>query len=188
MELSRGLIAVREILYSLGEDPSREGLKDTPKRVVNSWLELYSGYDKDPGTLLTTFTDINGYDQIIICKDIEIYSMCEHHMLPFFGKAHVAYLPKNKVIGLSKLPRLVDMYARRLQIQERIGQQVTEALMKYLDPLGAACIIEAVHMCTRMRGVNKQESKMVTASVTGCFREDISVKSELMQLLGMTSL
>ena len=141
------------------EDPNREGLLDTPSRVAKSWDEIYSGYNKNPEDLLTVF-EAGTYDQIVLLKDIEIFSMCEHHMLPFFGVAHVAYIPGTKVIGISKLARLVDMYARRLQIQERIGEQVTAALMQYLQPKGAACIIEASHMCMRMRGVNKQNSKI----------------------------
>jgi len=176
---------LKEILHRLGEDPSREGLYDTPKRVVRSWSELYAGYKQDVASLFTTFVDTNGYSQIVICKNIELYSMCEHHMLPFFGKAHVAYIPGKKVIGLSKLARLVDVFARRLQIQERIGQQVTEALMEYLQPEGAACIIEATHMCMRMRGVNKQQSTMTTSSLTGSFLDDATVRAELLQLIAL---
>jgi GTP cyclohydrolase IA len=173
---------IRETLKYLGEDPNREGLIDTPKRVVKSWGEIYSGYEKDPKDLLTTF-DSDGYDQIVVLKDIELYSMCEHHMLPFFGKAHVAYIPNGRVIGISKLARLVDLFARRLQIQERIGQQVTNALMEYLDPKGAACIIEATHMCMRMRGVAKQNSIMITSSMTGVFMTKPETRNELTQLI-----
>ena len=173
---------INKIIQAIGEDPNREGLLDTPKRVVKSWSEIYSGYAKDPKDLFTTF-DSDGYDQIVLLKDIELYSMCEHHMLPFFGKAHVAYIPNGRVIGISKLARLVDLYARRLQIQERIGQQVTNALMKYLDPLGAVCIIEATHMCMRMRGVAKQNSVMTTSSMTGVFMTAPEARNELMQLL-----
>lgn len=169
-------------LIAIGENPDREGLLNTPERVVRSWNELYSGYDKDPEGLLTVF-DAGTYDQIVLLKDIELFSMCEHHMLPFFGVAHVAYLPDKHVIGISKLARLVDIFARRLQIQERIGEQVTEALMKYLKPKGAACIIESVHMCMRMRGCSKQNSTMVTSSMKGTFLHDISAKQELMTLI-----
>jgi len=183
MELSRKREAIKTIIEAIGENPDREGLIKTPDRIINSWSEIYSGYNVDVSTLFTTFTDTLGYDQIIICKDIEVYSMCEHHMLPFFGKAHVAYLPNEKVIGISKLARLVDAYARRLQIQERICQQVTQTLMTYLQPLGAACIIEATHLCMRMRGCNKQESRMVTSSLRGVFLEDGRAKQELMQLI-----
>lgn len=171
-----------EILESIGEDPKREGLLKTPHRVVKSWQEIYGGYTQDPKSVFTTF-DAGSYDQIVLLKDAEIYSMCEHHMLPFFGKVHVAYIPNDKVIGISKLARLVDIYARRLQIQERIGQQVTDALMAYLKPKGAACIIEATHMCMRMRGVAKQNSTMVTSSLTGVFYDKQEAREELMQLI-----
>ncbi len=172
---------IRQLQY-IGEDSEREGLKDTPDRIVKSWSELYCGYNKTPFDILTTFS-ADGYNQIVLLKDIEIYSMCEHHMLPFFGKAHVAYIPGKTIVGISKLARLVDIYARRLQIQERIGEQVTDALMKYLNPLGAACIIEAVHMCMRMRGVSKQESIMSTSSLKGAFFKNASARTELMQLI-----
>lgn len=173
---------VHSILEALGEVPTREGLIDTPKRVVKSWAEIYKGYSQNPKDILTTFSS-DGYNQIVLLKDIELYSMCEHHMLPFYGKAHVAYIPNGKVIGISKLARLVDIYARRLQIQERLGEEVTKALMEHLQPLGAACIIEATHMCMRMRGVSKQNSTMVTSSMKGVFMDDASAKQELMTLI-----
>jgi GTP cyclohydrolase I len=169
-------------LKCIGEDPNREGLQKTPERIIKSWEELYAGYWEDPADLLTVF-ETGTYDQIVVCKDIELYSMCEHHMLPFFGVVHVAYLPDKYLIGLSKLARLVDIFARRLQIQERIGEQVTQALMKYLKPRGAACIIEAVHMCMRMRGCSKQNSTMITSSMKGTFLYDESAKQELMTLI-----
>lgn len=169
-------------LSAIGENPLREGLMDTPRRVLKSWGELYKGYAQDPKDILTTFS-AGEYDQIVLLKNIELYSMCEHHMLPFFGVAHVAYLPSTKVIGISKLARLVDIYARRLQIQERIGDQVTTAIMNLLDARGAACVIEATHMCMRMRGVSKQNSVMVTSSLRGVFAEDKSAKEELMLLI-----
>jgi len=179
----------KEILHNLklqltyiGENIDREGLLDTPKRVIKSWEEIYSGYGRDPKDIMTTFTS-EGYDQIILLKDIELYSMCEHHMLPFFGKAHVAYIPDKKIVGISKLARLVDIYARRLQIQERIGEQVTQALEDYLKPKGVACIIEAVHMCMRMRGVSKQESTMCTSSMKGAFFTSAGARIELMSLI-----
>jgi GTP cyclohydrolase I len=173
---------ILEILESIGEDPKREGLVKTPHRVVESWNEIYAGYNQDPKSVFTTF-DSDGYDQIVLLKDAELYSMCEHHMLPFFGKVHVAYIPNKRVIGISKLARLVDIYARRLQIQERIGQQVTKALMQYLQPKGAACIIEATHMCMRMRGVAKQNSTMVTSSLKGVFYDKQEAREELMMLI-----
>jgi len=173
---------IRYTLAAIGEDPDREGLLNTPKRVIKSWNELYAGYKQKPEDVLTTFA-ADGYDQIVLLKDIEMFSMCEHHMLPFYGKAHVAYIPGDKVIGISKLARLVDIYARRLQIQERIGEQVTTALMEILKPKAAACIIEASHMCMRMRGVSKQHSTMVTSSLKGVFMTDASAKAELFTLI-----
>lgn len=173
---------VRQQLVFIGEDPDREGLLDTPKRVVKSWKELFCGYTQKVENILTVFSS-EGYDQIIFLKDIELYSMCEHHMLPFIGKAHIAYLPDKKIIGISKLARLLDMYARRLQIQERIGEQITTALMDALQPKGAACIIQAQHLCMQMRGVSKQNSIMSTSSMKGIFLTDASAKSELLNLL-----
>jgi len=173
---------IQDQLQFIGEDINREGLIDTPKRIVKMWGEIYAGYKKNPADLFTTFKT-DGYDQIVLLKNIELYSMCEHHNLPFFGKAHVAYIPGNRVVGISKLARLLDIYARRMQIQERIGEQVTNDLMNYLEPRGAACIIEATHMCMRMRGVGKQESTMVTSSLKGVFLSDASARSELMQLI-----
>ncbi len=172
---------IRQLQY-IGEDPEREGLKETPNRIVRSWSELYKGYNQNPADIMTTFA-ADTYDQIVLLKDIELYSMCEHHMLPFFGKAHVAYIPKKRVVGISKLARLVDIYARRLQIQERIGEQVTSALMNYLKPQGAACVIEAVHMCMRMRGVSKQKSIMGTSSLKGAFFTSTGARIELMGLI-----
>lgn len=170
------------ILEYIGEDPKREGLVDTPKRVINSWQEIYGGYTKDPKDLLTVF-DSDGYDEMVILKDIEMYSTCEHHMLPFYGKAHVAYIPNGRIIGISKLARLVEIYARRLQVQERIGEQVVKALMKYLNPKGAACVIEAKHMCMCTRGINKQNSIMTTSSVKGVFYDKPETRQELMALI-----
>ena len=181
MGLSEDLIQC--VLRQLGEDPDREGLRNTPSRVVRSWSELYGGYKIDVSTIFTTFVDVHGYSQIVICKDIELYSICEHHMLPFFGKAHVSYLPDKKVIGLSKLARLVDIYARRLQIQERIGEQVTDALMQHLKPKAASCIIEATHLCMCMRGCSKQDSTTITSSMKGEFLKDAAMRAELLQLL-----
>ena len=185
-ETKKKTYSIKESIISqleyIGEDPTREGLLRTPERIVNTWNELYKGYLQDPKDIFTTF-EAEGYDQIVLLKDCEIYSMCEHHLMPFFGKAHVAYLPDKKVIGISKLARLVDIFSRRLQIQERIGQQITDTLMKYLQPKGAACIIEATHLCMRMRGVSKQNSIMITSSMRGVFLKDTTAKSELIQLL-----
>ena len=173
---------IARMLEYIGEDPNREGLLDTPKRIVKSWDELFAGYNQDPKGLLRHF-DAETYDQIVLLKDIELYSMCEHHMLPFTGIAHVAYIPDKRVIGISKLARLVDIYARRLQIQERIGEQVTGFLMKELGAQGAACIIEASHMCMRMRGCSKQRSTMVTSSLKGLFFDKPEARQELMLLI-----
>lgn len=172
---------IRSLQY-IGEDVNREGLIDTPRRIVKSWKEIYSGYNQNPSDLMTTFTN-DKHDEIVLVKNIEMYSMCEHHMIPFFGKAHIAYIPDKKLIGLSKLARLIDLYSRRLQIQERIGDQVTNALMEYLAPKGAACIIEATHMCMRMRGVEKQNSVAVTSSMKGAFLDKPAARAELMQLI-----
>ena len=171
-----------EQLRYIGEDPNREGLEETPKRIVRSWEELFSGYKKDPAEVFKYF-DSDGYDQIVLLRNIELYSTCEHHALPFFGEAHIAYLPHKKVIGISKLARLLEVYSRRFQIQERIGEQVTSAIMKYIDARGAACIIEAQHLCMMMRGIGKQNSVMVTSSLKGVFLEDPSTKEELMRLI-----
>lgn len=173
---------VQDQLAYIGEDPHREGLVDTPKRIVKMWDEIYGGYKQHPKDVLTVF-DADGYDQIILLKNIELYSTCEHHMVPFFGKAHIAYIPGEKLIGISKLARLLDIYAKRLQIQERIGDQVTDALMEYLKPKGAACIIEACHLCMRMRGVEKQNATMVTSSLRGAFLDKPEARAELMQLI-----
>lgn len=173
---------IRRQIEFIGEDPNREGLIETPKRIVSSWKELFVGYNMRPEKLIKTF-DRETYDEIVLLKDIQLYSMCEHHMLPFVGKAHVAYIPNKRVIGISKLARIVDCYARRLQIQERIGTQVTNFLMQNLLPLGAACIIEAEHYCMRMRGCSQQDSTMITSSLKGAFKEKPEARAELMELI-----
>ena len=167
---------IKRILQYLGEDVNREGLKETPERVIKSWETLYSGYRQKPGDIFKTF-DSGNYDQMVILKDIEFYSMCEHHMLPFFGKVHIGYIPEDKVVGASKMARLVEVFARRLQIQERMSQQITEAMLKYLCPEGCGCVIQAQHLCMTARGVEKQSSVFITSSVQGSFLED-SVKEE----------
>jgi len=166
----------------IGDDPRREGLEETPERIIRAWSEIFSGYHKDPADIFKTFS-AGGYDEIVLLKDVELFSTCEHHMLPFYGKAHIAYIPDGKVIGISKLARLLDIYAKRLQIQERIGQQVVGDLMTFLRPKGAACIIEATHLCMRMRGVEKQNSIMTTSSVAGAFYNDHRARYELMNLI-----
>lgn len=173
-------------LKLIGEDPEREGLKETPMRSAKAWKFLTCGYNRDPAEVMKQF-DSDGYKQLVLLKDVEIFSLCEHHLLPFVGRAHIAYIPDGKVLGVSKLARVVEIFARRLQIQERLGEQVTAALMEHLQPTGAACIIEASHLCMQMRGVEKQHSKMITSSLKGIFLEDSpgghSARAELMQLV-----
>lgn len=170
------------ILQYIGEDPTREGLKDTPKRVIKSYNELFGGYKQDPSELLTVFED-GACDEQVILKGIEFVSHCEHHMLPFYGTAHVAYIPDKRVIGVSKLVRLLEVYSNRLQIQERLCQQVTDSLDVHLTPKGSACIIEAKHMCMMCRGVRKQGSVMITSSLTGIYKSDPAARMELMSLI-----
>jgi GTP cyclohydrolase I len=173
------------ILEYIGEDTDREGLKDTPKRIIKSWEKLYGGYKQDPKKLLTTFKTPNNYDEMIILKDIEFYSTCEHHMLNFSGFAHIAYIPNDKVIGVSKLARLLEIYARRLQIQERLTKQITDFLMNELNAKGAGCILEAQHLCTSARGIEKQKSKMITSSLDGVFRKKPEVRMEFLNLINL---
>lgn len=173
--------AVKSLLRYIGEDLNREGLKETPARVVRSYRELFSGYDQDPASLLKTFED-GACDEMVLLKGIELVSFCEHHMLPFLGEAHIAYIPDKRIVGVSKLARLLEVYSRRLQVQERLTTQITEALDLHLKPLGSACVIEAQHLCMVCRGVQKQHSKMITSSLTGVFRKQ-EVRSELLQLL-----
>jgi GTP cyclohydrolase I len=162
---------LREILNRLGEDPSREGLLATPARVEKSIAFLTKGYDEDPTKILRGALFDEDYDEMVIVKDIEMFSLCEHHMLPFFGKVHVAYVPKGKVIGLSKIPRLVEVFARRLQIQERLTRQIADAIQEAIAPQGVGVVIEARHLCMMMRGIEKQHSSTVTSAMVGCFRQ-----------------
>ena len=174
---------IKALLEYIGENPKREGLLETPKRIRKSWDRLFGGYKKDPKELLKTF-DKETYDQMVVLKDIEFYSTCEHHMLPFAGKAHIAYIPSKKVIGVSKLARLLEIYARRMQIQERIGEQVTSFLMKELNAKGAACVLEAQHFCMTSRGVEKQNAKMVTSSLKGAFLKEPETRQEFFSMIG----
>jgi len=176
--------AVRTLLAEIGEDPSREGLARTPERVRRMYDELTAGYHVDPDGLMNGACFTVDYDEMVVVRDIEFFSLCEHHLLPFIGKAHVGYLPRGRVIGLSKIPRIVDMYAQRLQVQERLTVQVADFLMEQLEPKGVACVIEATHLCTMMRGVRKQEATMVTSSMTGTFRRDARTRAEFMGLIG----
>jgi GTP cyclohydrolase I len=179
--------AIRTLLAELGEDPSRAGLEGTPDRVRRMYAELTEGYATDPETLLNGAAFEVDYDEMVVVRDIEFYSLCEHHLLPFFGRAHVGYLPRGRVIGLSKIPRIVDMYAHRLQVQERMTQQVATFLMERLDPKGVACVVEATHLCTVMRGVRKQEATMVTSAMLGTFRADARTRSEFLTFIGRTA-
>ena len=162
---------LREILGRFGEDPSRDGLLATPSRVEKSMAFLTKGYSEDPATILRGALFDEDYDEMVIVKDIEIFSLCEHHMLPFIGKAHVAYIPNGKVIGLSKIPRLVEVFARRLQIQERLTRQIADAIHDAIEPQGVGVVIEARHLCMMMRGIEKQHSSTVTSAMVGCFRQ-----------------
>ena len=170
------------ILEYIGEDPNREGLKETPKRVVASWNKIYGGYKQDPSKILKVFKD-DSCDEMIVLRDIEFYSTCEHHLLPFSGKAHIGYIPNGQVVGISKLARLLEIFSRRAQIQERIGEQITKALMSTLKPQGCGVVLEAQHSCMTSRGVEKQNSVMVTSSMKGCFMES-GVKSEFLRMIG----
>ena len=177
---------VKAILEHIEPDQKkglREGLKNTPKRVVESWDEIYSGYDKNPKEILNATFNGEGYDGIVLLKDIEFYSTCEHHLLAFTGKAHVAYIPTDKIVGISKLARLVEVYAKRLQNQERITTQVADALIDHLKPLGAAVIIEASHSCMGCRGVKKNHAIMTTSAMRGVFFDKAEARAELMQLI-----
>ena len=177
--------ALQSMMKAVGDDPHREGLRASPQRILRSWQRLYGGYQLKPEDVLTTFEEkeLFPHNQIILLKNIEFYSTCEHHMLPFFGKAHIAYLPSNRIVGISKLARILEIYARRLQLQERIGHQVTQALMTHLNALGAACVLEAQHFCMIARGVEKQNSIMVTSSLRGTFLKNPQTRAELMALI-----
>lgn len=175
---------VNGILQAIGENPEREGLLDTPKRVVKSWNDIFSGYKTDPEAVLSTRFDSDGYSQMVVLKDIELFSMCEHHMLPFVGKAHIAYIPGKKVVGLSKLARLVECFSRRLQIQERLTDQIAHAILDHLGASGVGVMIEAKHFCMSMRGVNKQHSVMRTSCLLGLIKESSSARMEFLKLIG----
>jgi GTP cyclohydrolase I len=174
---------IRQLLAGLGEDPSREGLVDTPKRLERSLRFLTSGYATDVDAMLNNALFTVDYNEMVIVKDIDFYSLCEHHLLPFFGKCHVAYIPNGKVVGLSKIPRLVDIYARRLQVQERLTNQIANTLLEKIDPLGVAVVTEATHLCMAMRGVEKQNSVAVTSAMLGAFRNDARTRSEFLNLI-----
>ncbi len=170
------------ILQGVGEDPRREGLLKTPERAAKAWHFLTQGYRQDPMAVMRSAVFTEAYSEMVLVKDIEIYSMCEHHLLPFFGKAHIAYIPDGRIVGLSKLPRVVDIYARRLQVQERLTVEILDCVQEALRPLGAAVVIEAQHMCMMMRGVEKQNSSTTTSAFTGEFRQE-STRMEFLDLI-----
>jgi GTP cyclohydrolase IA len=178
--------ATTEILLAVGENPEREGLQRTPERVARAYEELLSGYRTDPAKLINDAIFNVEYNDMVIVRDIEFHSLCEHHMLPFVGRAHVAYIPNGKVIGLSKIPRIVDMFARRLQVQERMTHQIADFLNEVLHPQGVAVVLEGVHMCSMMRGVKKHESSMTTSAMLGTFREDSITRAEFMSHISRT--
>ena len=177
---------VRQMLEELGEDPKREGLERTPNRVAEALAFLTNGYKKDIKKELNGAVFNEKYSEMVIVKDIDFFSMCEHHMLPFFGKAHVAYIPNGKIIGLSKIPRIVEVFGRRLQVQERMTQQIADTLYDALNPMGVGIVIEARHMCMMMRGVEKQNSVATTSAMLGVFRDDVKTRQEFLTLIGRT--
>ena len=172
--------AILQLLKAVGENPEREGLKYTPKRVGRMYSELLSGYHVDPDALINGALFNITYDEMVLVRDIEFYSLCEHHILPFMGRVHVAYIPDGKVIGLSKIPRIVDMYARRLQVQERMTRQIADYLRDLLKPQGVAVVVEAVHLCSMMRGVKKHDARMTTSAMHGAFRANLATRQEFL--------
>ncbi len=181
-EIDHGAIedAVRQILKAIGEDPTREGLQRTPERIARAYEELLAGYRTDPVELINHALFDVDYDDMVLVRDIEFFSLCEHHMLPFIGRAHVAYIPKGKVLGLSKIPRIVDLFSQRLQVQERMTRQIADFLCSSLDPLGAGVVVEALHMCSTMRGVKKHDARMTTSTMVGSFRTNPATRQEFL--------
>ncbi len=171
-----------KLLEEIGEAPQREGLKDSPERIARSYKKLFGGYDQEPEKIITTF-DGENYDEMIICKGIDFYSTCEHHMLPFYGKAHIGYIPNKKIIGLSKLPRIVEIFSRRLQNQERLTMQIAQSLFKLLEPKGVGVVMEGKHFCMMARGVEKQNATMTTSSCKGLFKQDPKTRNEFLKLI-----
>jgi GTP cyclohydrolase I len=176
--------AVYKTLKNIGEDPDRDGLRRTPERVARMYDELTAGYHIDPKKLINDALFKVEYNEMVIVKDIDYYSLCEHHLLPFFGKVHIAYIPKGKVVGLSKIPRIVEMFARRLQVQERMTQQIADFIEEVLHPLGVAVVVEGAHMCSMMRGVKKANATMITSALSGAFKENQKTRSEFMEHIG----
>jgi GTP cyclohydrolase IA len=178
VESTRGIIL--ELIKAVGEDPEREGLRNTPDRVARMYTELLSGYKADPARIINSALFNINYDEMVLVRDIEFYSLCEHHMLPFIGRAHIAYIPAGKVIGLSKIPRIVDMYARRLQVQERMTRQIADFVQATLEPQGVAVVVEAMHLCAMMRGVKKHDARMTTSAMHGAFRANLATRQEFL--------
>lgn len=184
-ERARAEDAVRELIHWIGDDPEREGLKDTPRRVADAFMEYFQGYEECPETYLDrTFEQVGGYDEIVLLRDIPFHSHCEHHIAPIIGKAHVAYLPRERVVGISKLARVVQAYAKRLQVQERLTAEIADCIQKILDPHGVAVVIEATHACMTCRGVETPGVVMTTSRMMGAFREDEKTRQEVMKLIG----
>jgi GTP cyclohydrolase I len=177
--------ATRTILHSVGEDPERDGLQRTPQRVARMYAELLAGYGIDPQALINGALFDVDYEEMVVVRDIEFSSLCEHHMLPFTGHAHVAYIPNGKVLGLSKIPRIVDMYAQRLQVQERLTTEIADFMVATLQPQGVAVVLEAAHMCAQIRGVRKHDARMVTSALRGTFRDQMGTRLEFMQHINM---
>ena len=177
---------IRQLLAALGEDPTREGLVNTPKRVENAMRFLTSGYEADVDSVLNNALFTVDYTEMVIVKDIDFYSLCEHHLLPFFGRCHVAYIPSTKVVGLSKIPRLVEIFSRRLQVQERLTNQIAETIREKVNPLGVGVVMEATHLCMSMRGIQKQNSFAITSAMLGSFRQDARTRSEFLNLIRKT--
>jgi len=180
--------AIKNLLVAIGEDPDREGLVRTPERVARMYQELLEGYWQDPGTLLNGALFDEVYDEMVVVRDVEFYSLCEHHLLPFLGHAHVAYLPRGRVVGLSKIPRIVDMFARRIQVQERMTRQIAEFIHELLDPLGVAVVIEGLHLCATMRGVKKHDARMTTSAMLGAFRSSMATRQEFLDNISRGSM
>ncbi|MFH1284389.1 MAG: GTP cyclohydrolase I FolE [Candidatus Peregrinibacteria bacterium] len=173
----------KELIIEIGEDPEREGLKETPRRMAKAFEKLFGGYEKDPAKVITEF-DVENYDEMIICKDIDFYSTCEHHMQPFFGKIHIGYIPEKRIVGISKLPRIAEIFSRRLQNQERLTVQIADTLNKIIKPRGVGVVIEAKHLCMMARGVEKQNTVMTTSSFRGLFKNNAKTRSEFLRLIG----
>jgi GTP cyclohydrolase I len=179
--------AIATLLQAIGEDSEREGLVNTPDRVARMYSELLEGYWMDPDTLLNGALFDEEYDEMVVVRDIEFYSLCEHHILPFLGRAHVAYFPRGRVVGLSKVPRIVDMYARRLQVQERMTRQIAEFIHELLNPFGVAVVIEGLHLCATMRGVKKHDARMTTSAMLGAFRNSLATRQEFLNIISRGS-